>query len=533
MNKASIPFEQTNKFSDIILKYLRNDESLRVFFDQSFSSENITKQALKKTFSSDHRQLLHQQLEKQYQLLPQKQEVINNIDRLKKLNCYTITTGHQLSLFSGPLFFMYKIIDVINMAKQLNKTDPDHVFVPVFWMATEDHDFEEIASFNFKGRGVRWDQQAQGAVGMLNTDSLSKVFREFTKILGSTVNAQDLIQIFSDAYLKNDSLADATRALVHRLFGDYGLVIIDASTPEFKRQFVPYMEKELFEELGFKSVTETILALRKMDSAFKPQVNPREINLFYLTDSFRKRIVKQDKKFRVLDTELVFTKKQIQEELTRYPERFSPNVLLRPLYQETILPNVVYVGGGGEIAYWLQLKRLFDKTELNFPILKLRSSALLLTQKQQKKLKALSISYRELFLSRSSFINHRVRQISNINIDFSSQRELLKKQFKALYQLAEQTDASFVGAVKAQEVKQLKGLDVLEKRLLKAQRIKLHDQIERMTSLQSVLFPEGQLQERILNFSAFYLFYGERFIPDLMKTIDPFELKFSIITLTE
>lgn len=165
----------------------------------------------------------------------------------------------------------------------------------------------------------------------------------------------------------------------------------------------------------------------------------------------------------------------LHEELEQYPERFSPNVILRPLYQEVVLPNLCYIGGGGEIAYWLELKSFFEASQVPFPILLLRNSALLIPQKVKEKLNRMEITNKQLFLKRDAFINRKVREISNIDIDFSPQRKALQEQFEYLYSLAEQTDLSFMSAVKAQEVKQLKGLNALEKRLLKAQKRKLAD----------------------------------------------------------
>ena len=219
------------------------------------------------------------------------------------------------------------------------------------------------------------------------------------------------------------------------------------------------------------------------------------------------------------------------QELKAYPERFSPNVIARPLYQEVILPNLCYIGGGGEIAYWLELKSAFESMKVPFPILLLRNSALVITEKQSEKLKRMQLSEEDLFLKQSSLINKKIREISNIDIDFSPQKKLLEQQFKDLYELAEQTDKSFIGAVKAQEVKQKKGLDNLEKRLLKAQKRKLKDHVLRMTDIQNQLFPGKSLQERNLNFSELYLEYGEELIPMLVKALKPLQLEFTVITV--
>ena len=229
------------------------------------------------------------------------------------------------------------------------------------------------------------------------------------------------------------------------------------------------------------------------------------------------------------DTDIAFTKATLEQEMENHPERFSPNVIARPLYQEVILPNLCYIGGGGELAYWLELHDYFQAMGITFPMLLLRNSALLMTKKQSEKVKKLDLSTADLFLKQNSLINKKIRQVSNIDIDFSPQRRLLEEQFGHLHHLAQETDRSFLGAVKAQEVKQKKGLDNLEKRLLKAQKRKLKDHVVRLTEVQNQLFPNYSLQERQLNFSELYLAYGDELISGLKSALDPLQRSFLVL----
>ena len=346
---------------------------------------------------------------------------------------------------------------------------------------------------------------------------------------GTSKFAEQLKTWFKDGYLKHDNLANATRYLANQIFGEYGLVILDANNKDLKRIFIPQMKTELLQQKAFKHVTETNRILESLE--LKVQVNPREINLFYIKDDLRERIVFNDGKFNVLETNISWNEKTLLNELNEYPERFSPNVIMRPLYQEVILPNLCYIGGGGEMIYWLQLQSNFEAQNVTFPILLLRNSVLVKTKKQADKLKKLEISDKDLFLKRDTFINKKVRKISNIDIDFSTQIRHLEQQFIDLNELAKQTDKSFLGAVKAQEVKQLKGLRYLEKRLLNAQKRRLKDQIERCTDLQEQLFPNQSLQERNTNFSELYLEFGDTLISELMTVLQPLQGEFTIITL--
>ncbi|MCG8522787.1 MAG: bacillithiol biosynthesis cysteine-adding enzyme BshC, partial [Pseudomonadales bacterium] len=245
--------------------------------------------------------------------------------------------------------------------------------------------------------------------------------------------------------------------------------------------------------------------------------------------NLRERIILQKGKYHVLNTQLDFTPEEILKELEEYPERFSPNVVTRPLYQEVILPNLCYIGGGGELAYWLEFKSYFDELGVTFPMLMLRNSALLIKEKQSDKTEKMGLTVAHLFMKQHSLINKKIRDISNIDVDFSPQKKVLEEQFKQMYELANKTDKSFLGAVKAQEIKQKKGLDKLEKRLLRAQKRKLKDHVTRLTELQNELFPNQSLQERQLNFSEIYLEMGEELIPMLLNTLDPFSQNFTII----
>lgn len=533
MPTENISFKKTGYFSSLICDYIQESETLHPFYNQYPKLDNFKYQIeeKQKAFNQQARNILVDSLLEQYNNIEISKSSFKHIQSLKLDNTFTITTGHQLNIFTGPLYFLYKIVSAINLSTALTETYPHYNFVPVYWMATEDHDFEEINYFNFKGKKVRWNRNASGAVGELSTDGLDEVFDLFSKDLGVGNNADVLRKLFSDAYLKHNNLTDATRYLTNKLFADYGLVIIDGNDKALKKSFAPFIKDELVSGKSFQSVSKTNEKINGLPNDYKIQVNPREINLFYLNKNVRERIVFENETFSVLNTDISWNKHEILKEVEEHPEHFSPNVIMRPLYQEVILPNLCYIGGGGELAYWFQLKFFFNEVNIPFPILLLRNSVLIQTSNQEKKLRKLNVSKEDIFLKRNAFINKKVREISNIEIDFSSQKEHLIKQFKDLYQLAEKTDVTFLGAVKAQEVKQLNGIDNLERRLLKAQKRKLKDQVLRMTDLQNELFPNQSLQERNTNFSDFYLEYGEQLIPELIKNLNPLSAEFLILTL--
>jgi bacillithiol biosynthesis cysteine-adding enzyme BshC len=524
-----ISYQNSGYFSALMNDYLDQKPNLKELYNRFPKLENFEGQINEKqnNFDDSSRVVLVSVLQKQYQNLAASDLTKEYIEALANSNTFTVTTGHQLNLFSGPLYFLYKIISAINLAKALKAKYPTYNFVPIYWMATEDHDFEEINYFNFNGKKFRWNKDSAGPVGKLSTEGLSEFFEIYSNEIGSGSNANDLKKLFQEAYLNHANLTEATRHLANALFGEYGLVILDADNSELKKAFIPFAKEELVHQTSFKKVMETTEKLKN----YTIQVNPREINLFYLENNLRERIVLENGTYRINNTKIEFSETEILSLLENHPEKFSPNVIMRPLYQEVILPNLCYIGGGGEIAYWLELKSFFESAKITFPILLLRNSVLLATEKQIKKADKLELTWKDLFSKQTDLINAKTTQLSDFSIDLTSQKEQLRKQFTALFEIANQTDKSFLGAVKAQEAKQIKGLENLEKRLLKAQKRKLSDELQRIADLQNELFPNHGLQERQANFSEFYIENGKNLIPTLIHQLNPLENIFKVIVL--
>jgi bacillithiol biosynthesis cysteine-adding enzyme BshC len=530
MKVTQIPFKKTGFFSDMMIDYLDENSRLKPFYNNFPNTKGFYNQIeeKKKSFRLQNRIVLSDALHNQYKGFAISDKTQENIDLLKKQNTFTVTTGHQLNLFTGPLYFLYKIISTINLAEELSEKFPENQFIPVYWMATEDHDFDEINYFNFDGKKVLWNRKDGGAVGRFSTEGLEQVFNVFTEHLGNSKNAEYLKELFSRGYLQHNNLADATRFIANELFAEYGLVIIDGDDNSLKELFTPFLKQELENQVSYREVTNTIA---RLEENYNIQVNPREINLFYLGDDFRERIVFEDGVYKINNTALVFTKEELLLELKNNPKAFSPNVIMRPLYQEVILPNLCYIGGGGEQAYWLELKSYFDAVEVPFPILLLRNSVQVLSEKQAKKLSNLNITKEEIFLNQHELLSKKVIENSDLEISFKDKKEFLKKQFLELKEVATKTDVTFLNAVNAQERKQIKGLENLEKRLLKAEKKRQNDLIERITKLLNSLLPNQSLEERQRNFSEYYLEYGNTFIKTLKTVLKPLELEFTILEL--
>ncbi|MBD1398941.1 bacillithiol biosynthesis cysteine-adding enzyme BshC [Pontibacter sp. JH31] len=517
MKITKVDYAATGAFSQTIADYLSQSEKLQGFYHRFPTLEAFGAQLEEKTFTAEQRHTLHQALQEQYGSVADIHPAVQqNLALLQQPNTYTITTGHQLNIFTGPLYFVYKIVTAINTCRQLQAQYPDYNFVPVYWMATEDHDFAEINHFNLFGKRYTWESEQTGAVGRFSTAGLEKVLEELP----------EAFPVFEEAYRNSKNLADATRAITHALFGEYGLVSIDGDHQDLKKEFIPVVEKELTEQLSNKLVEDANVQLEQL--GYKAQVFSREINLFYLQDGIRGRIVQADDSYKVLNTDFSFTQSEILEEAKQHPERFSPNVILRPLYEEMILPNLAYIGGGAEVAYWFQLRKVFDTYQVTFPLIMLRNSALYISKPNANRMQKLGLQPLDLFQDYQELKKQLSAQLHEEEISLEAQREAVAKAFKQVEELAEVIDPTLVRAVAAEQQKSCNSLQMLEKKLSKARDSKHEQTFKQLENLKDKLFPNGSLQERQDNLLS-YQTNHPNFIPALIDAFDPLEFKFTIL----
>ncbi len=509
MESFKIPYSSTNHFSKLVIDYLNEGLQLKPFISHFPSLENFEKQIAEKKNHKINRKTLVEVLRKQNSNLSLSGQSKRNIKSLLSENTFSITTGHQLCLFTGPLYFIYKIISSLNLSQQLKKKYPKNNFIPIFWMATEDHDFQEINHINLFGEKIAWDSKQSGPVGHMNPEGIQEVLDELKVILGESKNVQQLIQLFENAYLKHSSLADATRYLVNELFGKYGLLIIDGNDKHLKEQSLQIIKKDILENGFVKLIQECSNELVKN---YKVQAHVRDVNFFKLSHE-KRELIKGG-----------VTANEIEEE----PEKFSPNVLMRPLYQESILPNIAYIGGGAEVAYWMQLKMVFKQEKMPFPILILRNSVMLISTKQLQRIVDLGFVLEDLFLEEIK-LHKQYIQMQTSSISLEKELETINRIFDSI--LERTVDKNLQSTIKAEKQKQLKSLQKLEKKLLKSEKRKHEIALQKISKLKKNLFPNNSLQERFDNFIPFYLKHGENFIEILLEELNPLAANFVILPL--
>ncbi len=532
MNIQHLEYKNTSLFSKLVLDYLDSKDNLKDLYHNQPSIAGFGRQIKEKEpfFNPSKRILLHQTLINQYKGFETSPETQKNIDLLLQPTTFSICTGHQLNLAAGHLYTIYKISNTIKVSRELKKAYPDHHFVPVFWLASEDHDFLEINHIDLDGTKIEWHTDQKGAVGAFHLGDIDGFVEAVCGALGSSTNASMLKKMLKNAYLKHENLSLATRFFINALFKEYGLIILDSNCKALKNELKTVIKQEIFEQTTHHNLSLTNDFLTK--NGYHLQVSPREINFFYLKNQFRERIIKKNDLFTTPNNDFTFTPAELMQEIDCFPERFSPNVLLRPLYQEMVLPNLAVVGGGGELAYWLQLKQNFDVFGVPFPILMLRNSVLWLDKKTQRQMQKLKINTLDaLFLSQDQWTKRFILDQNQPLFDLGEAQDLSRQLFDVLAHKAQQIDPSLVGASAARFKKMQHLMDSLVEKMKRSHKKKYVQEIEMFHGLRANIFPKGVFQERIQNFMPYYLVFGPKWIEACVEKINPFEQQMTVVSI--
>ncbi|NVO86387.1 bacillithiol biosynthesis cysteine-adding enzyme BshC [Hymenobacter terrestris] len=527
MTVTTLPYAETGAFSSLLVDYLARKEALQPFYHRfpelsAFENQIKEKQA---AYSSEARQRLTATLQQQYAGLPEAPAAVQaNLALLEKDTTFTVTTGHQLNLFTGPLYFIYKIVSAIKLAQQLKEAYPQYDFVPVYWLATEDHDFAEINNFSLFGKTYEWNAAETGQpVGRMNLNGLTE------QVLDQL--PADVPTLFREAYEQSKTLAEATHRLAMGLFGAYGLVSLDADVPELKQALVPVLERELRNQASYQAVQAADARLEA--AGYKPQVYARPFNLFFITAEGQRERLEYDQPndsvtLTVDGSPKVLGRAELLALAAAHPGQFSPNVVLRPLYQELLLPNLCYIGGGAEVAYWFQLKGVFEENGVPFPMVLLRNSAQFISKANAGKLRKLGLDSTAVFAKLPTLKQQLAAHLGQEEVDLKAQQQQLATAFEQVAELAQRLDPSLVKAVAAEQQKASGILGNLEKRLSKAAEAKHETAYQQLSGLRDKLLPGGGLQERsdnVLNI----LINNPDFIAQLLDAFDPLALEFTLL----
>jgi bacillithiol biosynthesis cysteine-adding enzyme BshC len=466
-----------------------------------------------------NRRILTEILQLQYAEIPSSELVKSNIASLADENTFTVTAAHQPCLFHGPLYNIYKIAATIRLAQQLKQAYPQYNFVPVFWLGSEDHDIEELNHTYINGNKIQFEG-GKGAIGRLPASVVQQPLAELKKFVGEN----PLVTVLEEGIKKFASFGRLTQYFVNELFGNFGLVVIDQDNKRLKKLFAQVIADEVFNSRAVQVLQEN---LHFLDKRYKVQAQPREINFFYLGEGFRERIIYQKEldRYAINNTNISFTIEQLQQEIINHPENFSPNVIYRPLFQEMVLPNLAFVGGGGELSYWLELKPLFDYYHVNYPVLLLRNSAVVINASVERKLQKLNLSVRDFFCDTEQLITNYVKQHTGVEHSLADEKKAMETLYTQVAKKAEGIDTTLKQSAETEKLKALTGLSHLEAKILKAEKRKQEVAVNQIRVLKETLFPQNNLQERVQNFISYY---SSSFISDVVAAMSPFENLFVV-----
>ncbi|MGZ8556843.1 MAG: bacillithiol biosynthesis cysteine-adding enzyme BshC [Chitinophagaceae bacterium] len=533
MNSTStrISYQQAGVFSKIVLDYIDRSDALKPFISSAPTIEGIKKAIEDRKKFVTNRELLVKELNKQYAGIKPSDAVRKNINALLSPDTFTITTAHQNNIFTGPLYFIYKILHAVKLADHLNTSLPRYNFVPVYYIGSEDADLDELNHIHLNGSKLVWNTKQTGAVGRMKVDKdFLKLVDAIEGQLAVLPQGKAAIALVKDCYRLGEDIQTATFNIVNALFAEYGLIVLLPDNAVLKSQMLKVFEDDLLNQTASAIVEKTSGRLGEL---YKVQAHPREINLFYLIEGMRERIEVKEEKYRVLNSAISFSKEELMMELKDHPERFSPNVILRGLYQETILPNIIFIGGGGELAYWLELKDLFDHYQVPFPIQVLRNSFLIVERKWQEKIRKLGFTVKDIFSGEQQLINRLVARETDKKLQLNGTLSATEQLYEDIKKQAIAIDTTLEKHVDSLKTATLHRLHELEKKMLRAEKRKFADQQRQIQTIKANLFPEKGLQERYDSMLYYYAKWGRGFIQQLYDQSLTMEQEFVVIEVNE
>ena len=471
-------------------------------------------------FDSARRLRLHSVISQQINSLSNlPAAVINNLNLLKQDTTFTVACGHQLVLWTGPLFVWTKIAHTISLCKQLKQQFPKYNFIPVYWLASEDHDYKEIQSVHLNQKQYQWSVTSEGPVGCIKPNSalreLSQNLFDSIKEFPHAASFCSLIKLFEES----NNLSEAIQKVLYALFGSEGLICLDANCKELKTSFKNILKGDV---LHSETLTAAATTMRSWtENRWKPVIGFRACNMFYLHEGTRKRLDVCTNGLCLSDQSEVWKREEMEQLIEDAPERFSPNALLRPVYQQYVLPNLVYVAGPQEKAYWLQLPSVMKHYQVFFPLLPIRYMIVPVRSKDERITQKLGLNFTDWFKPESEL----VQDIFKSQSQALNTQEILnrfKSQILPLGAPLYEIEGSLKSAFEAETQKYLNRIEHFAEKSNSHRKNKNTELKERVFEVLNSIMPQHRVNERTEHGGTWYLHYGPEFIKLLIETCEHF-----------
>ncbi len=531
-------------FSKLFDDYISDFSKVRGFFETDFHSlQNFSKHAEVVARQSRNRAEVADVLLEQNRAVGASEKTLENIGLLRDEGTSAIVTGQQVGMLGGPLYTIYKTITALRLAEQLSAAFPERKFVPVFWLEGEDHDFDEVnkvAVMNGEHTPVELEydlkakpsQRNAGAVGEIEFNgSLDDFFDRLQKVLPNSEFREPLLSLLRNAYVPGSTFNRSFARLMNSMFGNSGLVFISSNDRRLKQLLAPVFLKEIQE---YPRVSQLIIRQSaELEGRYHAQIKTKAMNLFMFFKGGRYFIEPRESDFGLRGIRQYFTKEELLGIVHSTPELISPNVALRPICQDTLLPTLAYVGGPSEIAYFAQLKPVYASFGMTMPIIYPRASVTIYEQKFERILEKYQLGLMEFFGNSERVTRKVVELISEVKID-----EMFADATKRTTDLLEEMkyglnyiDSTLMGPLEATRSKIESQLLVLKEKVVEAQERKHEIALRQVRKVAHSMTPNGTLQERVLNFSSFVNKYGPSFIERLRHDVEIDRFKHQILSV--
>ncbi len=455
------------------------------------------------------------------------QRTYDNINLLEKPTTFAVVTGQQVGLFGGPLYTVFKTVTAIKLAERLKAKFPSLNFVPVFWLEGEDHDFAEMNNVSLLDgesrparieylHGGEMPECNLGAMGELPIGSaIEQTFAQLEGVLQKSEYTPQLLAAIKHCYAPGRTFNRAFAGWMNFLFADYGLVFLSPNNREFKKLVSPFFLKEIQE---FPTTTQIVIAQSaELEERYHAQVKPKSLNLFMFHKGGRYLIQPREGEndFSLKGTRHFLPPEELLRIAADTPELLSPNVVLRPIMQDVLLPTVAYVAGPSEVAYHAQLKPVYEYFGITQPVVYPRASASFVEDRLLRAMEKYGLDFAEFLEDITKATTKVSEQISNIKLDemFGNANNAIRSALNEMKFGLKEIDPTLIAALENVQSKIDGNLNVLKEKSISAQKRRNETSVRQIEKAASGLLPNGSLQEREISI----LYYMNKYGMDLVK----------------
>ena len=454
---------------------------------------------------------------------------IRSAEKFRGENSYGVVTGQQAGIASGPLYTLYKAVSTIRVAEMLAEKYPDHEFVPVFWIEGDDHDFDEARTIHLPERSgnlrtLRYDDKDERRISVgdrkVSEEGLNAVLEEVREVIGETDFTSDLLELVRSSY-SGRTLAEGFARFFYGLLGDSPLVLLSSRNAGLKRLASDiFLQEAEHPEEQYRAITTRTVAMQ--GEGLPTPIDPKPGALFIQHEGERRSLDPEGEEYVIRGTDVRITKGEVVRLAKEHPEQLSPNVLLRPVVQDAILPTAIYLGGPSEVAYLHQISDLYPLFGMEAPAIAPRPFVTLIEPKVLRAIEGGELTVQRL-LERSFDPEDHVldsTKTEEIESELEAGKKLIADAFGRLKGLTSEIDKSLEKTLGAQQHKAEKELENFVGRLRGGLKRKSETEIRRIEGARESLLPGGKLQERMLNILYYANKYGLESVRRMLEEIE-------------